>query len=366
MTEVLVGGLSARALADAATAAGYAPLAADLFCDLDLQERCAATRRLGGSLDAGIDPDAPSALERLARGRAPIGFAYASGFEDRPQLLEAVAELWPILGNSASTIRRVKDPLRLAELCRSLAIPHPEIRFDRPGGDGWLAKRAGGSGGSHVGRAGEATYWQEQVPGEPVSALVLANGGAARVLGLSAQWPDPCPGAPFRYGGAVRPAPLDAGTAGSLSRAAERIAQASGLVGLNSVDFLVAADAYWLIEVNPRPGATLDLFRDRDGRLFAEHVAACRGAPLPHDEFRLAPASAAAILYADAPIAVMPAIAWPEWTADRTPPGVAIAQDAPVCTVVAEAETGAAARALLAGRTAALRGLIGGAQCRSA
>ena len=49
------------------------------------------------------------------------------------------------------------------------------------------------------------------------------------------------------------------------------------LAGLNSVDFLVADDAVWLLEINPRPGATLDIFEPDGGSLFALHVQACGG-----------------------------------------------------------------------------------------
>ena len=36
--------------------------------------------------------------------------------------------------------------------------------------------------------------------------------------------------------------------------------RATSLVGLNSADFLVDGERFWLLEVNPRPGATLDIF----------------------------------------------------------------------------------------------------------
>src|SRR5204863_33546 len=113
--------------------------------------------------------------------------------------------------------------------------------------------------------------------GEPVSALVLASGEAALVIGLSSQWSDPAHGATFRYGGAVRPADLASATASALENAALRVVLAAGLVGLNSVDFVVAENGWHLTEINPRPGATLDIFRDSEPSLFALHVEACRG-----------------------------------------------------------------------------------------
>ena len=46
----------------------------------------------------------------------------------------------------------------------------------------------------------------------------------------------------------------------SLTSAVQRLLRRAPLVGLNSVDFLVSDEQFWLLEVNPRPGATLDIF----------------------------------------------------------------------------------------------------------
>ena len=276
-------GLSARALSQSARRAGYAPLAADLFCDLDTQEAAELSVRIDGDLERGIEwPQLAVALETLSDGREPIGLVYGSGFEDRADLLARMAERWPLLGNSAEAVARVSDPERLANLCRQCGVSHPA--WSAAPVPGWLSKQVGGAGGSHVGTAspGARRYWQERVDGEPVAALVLANRERALVLGSSAQWADPSPGAAFRYGGAARPAELPSETANALEHAAIRVVEAARLVGLNSVDFLVAEDGWHLIEINPRPGATLDIFRSAEPSLFALHVEACRGRlPLP-------------------------------------------------------------------------------------
>src|SRR6185436_7955856 len=108
---------------------------------------------------------------------------------------------------------------------------------------------------------------------------------------------------------------------------------------LNSADFLVSADAFTLLEVNPRPGAALDVLDDRDGRLFHWHIAACRGR-LPGEPARFASAAGAArVVHARHAIAAVPAIDWPDWTADRQPPDTFVPSGAPLCTVVAKAQS---------------------------
>ncbi len=163
--------------------------------------------------------------------------------------------------------------------------------------------------------SGENIYFQRVAPGEPVSILCLCDGTAALALGSSRQWPAPSPDEPFRFGGCVRPA----GLAADVERPADRRRQASlaaavGLVGLNSFDFLVAGEAFVLIEINPRPGATLDIFEN--DLLFEAHIDACRGI-LPPVSLEFTGAAATQIAYARREIAAMPAFDWPAWTADR-------------------------------------------------
>lgn len=348
-------GLSARALSQSARAGGYRPLAADFFCDLDTREAAEDCARIESSLDHGFEwPQLFEALKKLSAGKAPIGIVYGSGFEDRSDLLDRLAERWPLLGNSASAVRRVTEPETLAELCDQCSIPHPRWSYV-PEGEGWLSKQVGGAGGSHIapGDPKGVRYWQERVEGDPVSALVLADSRRALVLGLSSQWSDPWPDAPFRYGGAVRPADIPPATQASLVDAAQRVTEAAKLVGLNSVDFLVAEDDWHLIEINPRPGATLDIFRPAVGSLFALHVEACHGR-MPPSAPTFADASAARIVYAGRDLPRVPDFSWPDWSADRQPPGTEVRTGAPLCTVLADAATALEARQLVEARGASI------------
>jgi uncharacterized protein len=257
----------------------------------------------------------------------------------------------------------VKDPFWLTQLCADLDIPHPEVRADRPtDGPDWLSKRSGGAGGAHVQAADKmrhhdkGLYYQRRVSGQAVSALFLADGEQSMSVGFSEQWSDPLPGAPSRYGGAVRPAQLDTSLIRTLDGVVQRLTRAVGLKGLNSVDFLVDAEEFWLIEINPRPGATLDLFDSDQAPLFGLHVDACRGA-LPARLPPLPDAAAAATVYATRPISTMPDLDWPAWSADRQPGGSAIGPGEPICTVRAEANTRHGARVLVEERRRAMLAL---------
>jgi predicted ATP-grasp superfamily ATP-dependent carboligase len=362
---VLIAAVSGRALAASARRAGFVPLVADCFGDDDtlaLGHAHASVR-----LDArhGIAAgELLQALDRLAASHAPIGIVYGTGFEDRPKLLGRIARRWRLLGNAPETIARLKDSASFAALCRDCKVPHPQTRTERPADiTGWVMKRAGGAGGTHVGNPIDrkedrgTMYYQHRVPGRSVSALVLGNGRAAIVLGFSAQWASPGPGRPFRYGGAARPAGLASELSAALIAAVQRLASAVPVIGLNSFDFMVDADAFWLLEINPRPGATLDIFEPCEGSLFGLHVCACEGA-LPERPPYLSGAAAACIVYADRDVRSVPVMDWPAWAADRQRAATSIRTDDPFCTVLARAPTAADAEQIVKQRAAAILAML--------
>ena len=359
-SDVLVVALSARALTASACRGGLGVTALDLFADADtaaMADRCLAlpSRRL--------HLPGPALRRVLA---APdlrgLPLVYGAGFEDRPELLAVLERDRPVLGNAAGTVARLKDPFAFAALLARLGIPHPEIATSPPDdGGGWLMKRAGASGGGHIRTAGRRShrlpagqYLQRRMPGRPVSLLFLADGRRVLPVGFSRQWVAPAPRQPFRYGGAVGPlpvAPIHAGFAAAMTAAASRIAAEVGLVGLNSADFLAGPNGWCLLEINPRPGATLDLFdRPPMPGLLGLHMAACAG-ELPQALPALAGCRAAMVVYARTPVLLDGCMRWPDWTADR--PGIPahVPAGAPLCTVLADAAGPVEARRL-AGRRA--------------
>jgi predicted ATP-grasp superfamily ATP-dependent carboligase len=353
-TTVLIVAASGRALAAAARRAGYRPLALDFFGDIDTREVCAANRWVAGGLEKGFaEENLVPVLKALAKDEDICGVVYGAGFEDRPGLLDCLARHWTLLGNPPDVVRRVKDPVGLAELCAGLNIAHPEISARRPAEHHqWLVKSVGGSGGMHVAPAAaalaedEGIYFQRKTKGESISIQFLADGHETEVIGLSRQWVAPAPGEPFRFGGVLRPANLSPQMDRRLRQAAAAVTAACGLRGLNTIDVLVKDNAYTLIEINPRPGAALDIFEDPKGRLFRAHVNACTGC-LPAYPLEFTGAAAATIVYTPYAIASLPDFNWPEWTADRQKAKSALRAHDPFCTIKATADEPFSAQALI-------------------
>jgi predicted ATP-grasp superfamily ATP-dependent carboligase len=365
---VLIAAFSGRALAQSARRAGYEPLVVDAFGDLDTRKAAADIRVVDGALQRGFKTEpVVAALEALASAARspPIGLVLGSGFEDKPGLIATLAKHFRLLGNSPEAIAASKEPATFFATLDKLNVPHPETRVTPPDNpaDGWLTKRTGGSGGRHIRvcRAGSAArrrrYFQKRLVGERLSiGGLFAPGGAE--FALTRQWIAPSPQNPFRFGGAVSMPDIDPSLYRRLAEAASNVATGLSLVGIASFDFIVADGQPYLLEVNPRPGASLDVLDDEHGRLFGAHVAACLGIPLQTAVRSTRPARAMAILHADRGPLTFGDTPWPSWSADRGRPGTFVPQGAPLATAFADAPTADEAQRLAAVRLAELEDLI--------
>lgn len=325
---LLLVAVSARALAQAARRAGFAPIAIDAFGDKDTRHACRATYVVEGAMGGFAQAELASVVARVVRDHAPVGLVYGSGFDDCPGRLATLNRWLPVLGCAPEALARAKDPRAFAAACAAAGIAHPEIGFAAPPA-GALLKRRGGSGGLHIRQAARAPgldeYWQMRVVGRAVSLLFAIQAHALSPIAWSEQWTAPSADAPFRYGGAA--GPIDLTPPEDLLGRLAALAQGLGLKGLASADFLDDGERFWLLEINPRPGATLDLFDDDDDPLLARHLGAVAAPVKPRSP------RAAEIVYAERD-AIAPED-WPEGAADLPAAGTPIAAGSPICTVTA-------------------------------
>ena len=399
---VLIAAQSGRALAQAARRAGLRPFVLDLFGDEDtvqvaeahrpLPGRFGAGRRAGEAVLAGL-----AELEALAGGRAR-GVVLGSGFEGAPELIARIAARHRLIGAGPDSVAALKNPATLAALCARLGIPHPEIRLpqdrsfqtlphpeapasaslaSQDGGargnsglgersDDWLLKRAGGSGGSHIRpcRAGivpPGHYAQVRAPGRAHALNILADGRDLAVLAVTEQWSAPSALRPFRFAGVIapgrdEPSLLSENLRRSMTEAIARLVRATGLTGLASADILVDGSDWWLLEINPRPGASLDALDRRATPLLASHIEACLGS-LPALDPAPSYAAGTEICYAAQHYACMGSVDWPDHAHDRPRVGTRVARDGPLCTVSAQGPDRRAVKETLRDRARAIGAL---------
>lgn len=364
--DVLIIAVCARPYVVAAAQAGYKIAAFDMFHDADTRRFCVHSARVKFA-DGGFDgDDLLRQLGSLDLG-AVQGVAYGSGFEGQPQLLAQIAQKLPLLGNAPEVLAQVKQPKSFFPMLDELGIPHPEISLHAPSPtDRWLMKAAGGSGGTHIRQTwqeiGLDDYFQRRLQGRSISLLFLADGKDIQVIGYNEQWCAPTVPMPYRYGGAVSRIALPPEIEAQMLEAAAGITARVGLTGLNSMDFIHSDDGLFLLEVNPRLSATMDLYNAPD--LFERHIAACHGKltqPMPPDLH----ARAHNIVYARERLQIPADFVWPVWAADIPHAGTGdamVQQHAPVCSVFGEAPLAEDAKSLAFARTRELEAQLSAMQ----
>jgi len=366
--RLLLAGVTTRPIASSAARAGWVVTAVDAFGDLDLRAcaRVIALRRE----DGGFDPSAAAA----ATWRVPAdAVAYTSNFENHPSAVAALAAGRRLLGNPASVLERVRDPMALMLALRRRGFETPETRARAPrdvegGHRRWLLKprRSGGGHGTSAWRRGRPVgrhqYLQQRIAGTPGSIVFLADGRRALALALSRQIVgERAFGASgFRYCGSLMGGRLFGAEAALLGRAsamADAVTRDFGLVGLNGIDFIARAGNPWPIEVNPRYSASMELLDRRPGTsLFALHADACAGR-LPESPPRPPRrVLGKAVVFARHEVTLRETREWlrDPAIADVPHPGERIGRGRPICTVFASGTSAGSCLRALASRAAAI------------
>lgn len=356
--HVLIAAFSGRALAQSAHRAGYKPFVVDCFGDQDARSAAQQFCCLPARVQVGFRKrPLMEALQNLCllSPDKPIGLVLGTGFECNPTLVEQLSHKFSLLGNKPQTIRRVKDPIEFFGALSRLGIRHPQTQIDLPdNSEGWLMKRVGGSGGLHIHpcpkefHQDKRRYFQKIVQGENLSVFAIASKNGA-AFAFSEQWISPTHRRPYRYGGCVSGVSLTTDLEARLIDASLAVISEFQLEGIISLDFILQGEEFLLLEVNPRPGASLDIFDDRKGTVFSAHLLSLSGQdPTRYLKNNWTPkkASAAAYLYADRGALTVPDMEWPSWTADRPCFGLDVERGQPIATVLAEGNSSHEAKKL--------------------
>ncbi len=357
---LIIAATSARAYAQAAVACGYEIITLDTFADVDTQQVATQTFKVK-MRENGVDEGDFKRVFTQINLNEIDGFLYGSLFDAVPELLAWVAQRVPLIGNVPEVMQAAKD-FSFFKLLDELKIAHPEVRLTMPDEPlNWLCKQIGGNGGTHIRPAikrKKSGYFQREVTGEPISMLFVADGKKAHKIGFSQQFVAPMAELPYRFAGAVSGVNLPISAEQQFGQAAQQLTTVLELRGINSLDAMLDGETLWVLELNPRLSATFELYPN----LFAAHLQGFAG-DLAGFSPQFKSSCAQLILYANEALEIPSNFAWPEWAGDvpSTESGASsakIEQNAPICTVLAEAENAESAQALVFQRAKNLREMI--------
>ncbi len=353
---------SGRALAASAFNAGIKTHVIDCFADIDTKDYSLSARAVKGDNGEISSRNLHSILDEFSD--KPIeGVVVGSGLENQTEILEEINYRFILFGNSAECVNQCKEPSCFFPLLDALNIPCPETSKQAPDEpDGWLIKKTGATGGKHINWADSKTspgncYYQKFVDGDSISVTFLADKKHACILGINQTWTHNKSNNDFSYAGAMTFPDIKPTVAADLANIVNTLVAHLQLRGLCGLDAIVDQHGKcYVLEINPRPVATFELYENKQG-IFDAHIKACQGI-LEKPSIRSDIYRAHEIIYLTQDL-VVPPVLWPEWISDRPNEGTLIASGEPVCTIHAVAKTPCKIKEVLARRRKNLDKLLG-------
>jgi methenyltetrahydromethanopterin cyclohydrolase len=332
---IIIAAGSGRMLAQAARRSGLKPLVIDFFADRDMQDTAEDFRQIPS---LAIEHLAPAVDYYVKRYKA-ADVIYGSGFEYHPESLSYLLGRLNILGNSPDTFNKVLNKQAFYSVLDQLEIAYPEVRFNTPAQeDGWLVKPMQGQGGLGIKRYRQndadysSVYWQKFQQGSLHSVLFLADGQSIQVIGFNTQWTATVKKSEtFAFSGVMNCTDLPDERKRAIIDGLTKLVPLLKLKGLNSLDFIQRGDKSYVLEINPRPSASMQLYK---GDLLTAHIQASRGLfvdGLPSQNG----CTAYQIVYATQDVLIPERFEWPDGCRDLPLFGAIINAGQPICSMIA-------------------------------
>lgn len=268
---LILAGASCRAAAQCAQRAGYVPVVFDDFLDRDLLQSaiCFPSSALAQWID------------RIAEVIPHAAAMVAGGIENRPDVLDGLQNAKFKLGVDRNSMQALRDPRRWQRWATESGLLFPATRWPEQGPPSptdtatsrhaWLIKSMHSAGGLGVSLwdpcinppalPSTTQFWQERLTGVSVGVSYLATSSGNHCLGAANAWEHPWPWSPtpYIYRGSVSPFPIEQSAWVRFNAFGERVRRETGIRGLWGADWILATDGWWLLEINPRWSASMEL-----------------------------------------------------------------------------------------------------------
>ncbi|WP_459558184.1 ATP-grasp domain-containing protein [Lacunimicrobium album] len=339
--DLIIAGGSVRAACQAAHTAGLRVAAIDLFTDVDTSWYADEVIQLDR---AGYPENLLPTLDRFDHS---IPLMYTGGLENDPDLIEQIKPKRPLWGNGSDTLRRVRDPILLQRALRLGGFPSLKTLSSKqsPANGIWMRKPLQSVGGIGIqkvrnprkkeSQSTDHIHWQKHLTGKQMSVAFFSSLFSPDMFNLSPRQislqllgtTQALPTEDFTYQGSVyRHQGMSSEWTHEVKRLGRFLQSHFRLTGFFGVDLIVNDRGIFVLEVNPRWTASMELL---------PQVVRLEGSPAPY--------SGKQIVYATCDMSVP--IDW-KWSniddaflADLPLPGCRIHTGDPVLTVKANATT---------------------------
>ena len=354
MSNLLIIGASVRAAVQSAASTPWTIFGMDMFGDIDTCTNCQFQL---------LDPYPEQAFRSL--GNIPIQAVCITGaIENHPHLLQHLAASAELYAPSLAQISRLRDPFELQRQLTAAGFAYPTTlpsgTTSLPGKQKWLSKPVASAAGLGISKLeslqdrsiDESRVLQQFIDGRSLSATFLTHPNQTHLLGVTKQLLGEAAfnAKGFQYCGSIGPLVLSTSLQQHLLELGSFLQREYKLRGLIGVDFVLQDNRVWVIEINPRYTASMELLESAMGRSliqlhldsFSDTCPDLGGRPLSNQTF------GKAILFASEEVTIPPTLSshWEQCLnstggdcADLPLIGSTIARGHPLFTVFAQGET---------------------------
>lgn len=334
---LLIAAQSGRFLAQQAHRAGYPVRVADQFADTDMLA-VAEQHILLPDFRQLSDRQFIRTITELAADLQAI-LIIGTGLERLFNCLAMLPANIHSANNDLPALQTCLTPKSWFALLSDLAIAYPNSQFSLPANaDNFLQKQSRQWGGGHIQRPAlsppAGAYFQQKISGRSGSVLFVAAAGKVRLISFNQQYCREAAGADYQLLAITNTLSLTGPQMAGLSQICQQLSQALQLRGLQSLDVMIdSQDQYWVLELNPRPSASLQCL-PADWPILDWHLQACQGQLPAIEDLPIAPPRVWYCCYAEQDLVIPAQFDWPDFTGDRPAGGSVIEQHQVICSLL--------------------------------
>ena len=263
-----------RPAAILANAAGFQVSTVDLFADADTQEHSLASYR---------SQNYPYDTFSIAKSTNAPCWMYTGCMENCPDLIAELATTKQLLGNDKKAIELCRSSEYLHEVAATGTWNYPDEYCSLADHCSmWISKPEASAAGHDIKVSAEKPLEdpnriiQPFITGPTYGAVCVSNGTDCRLLGVTRQLrlKHALGAGRFEYSGSVGSVAFPEKIQTVIAEMAQQVSHACGLLGLFGLDFKVLREDVWLLEVNPRFTASMELVQT-ETNLIQLHINAC-------------------------------------------------------------------------------------------